>query len=285
MKNKKLNLTARMDRPTCRADGLFTSVAGRHKNQRREMHYELEGVRVTYLSFVALGDSELRVLQAVYAEAALSGAILPDTPKSPQGKKLRQELDEAKWEIAGRDTITMQTSIYRLAQLLGTTKTRNRSFIRKALENLATTSLTIDDGATEYRTNILSYSIDKEKECLSIVLHPSAATAIWGKQRYVSLPMHEIRELKTPAARLIHVRLCGNTDPGRTGRVGVERLSVYVWGPDKPDSKSTLRTRKSTIRKAIAEIRTNLGWVFTPNEANDAWEYVRPKLPKSFRNM
>lgn len=49
--------------------------------------------------------------------------------------------------------------------------------------------------------------------------------------------MAEVRVLQTDPARLMHQRLCGWIDPGKSGRVELDTLCGYVW-PDEANAEA-----------------------------------------------
>ena len=86
----------------------------------------------------------------------------------------------------------------------------------------------------------------------------------------------DVRGVKTDPARLMHQRLCGWIDPSKSGRVGLDTLCGYIW-PDEATNPNTLKTRRQTARKALAELAA-VGW--TLNEyAKGKWEIKRPAQP------
>ncbi|EHD3444945.1 replication protein C, partial [Escherichia coli O152] len=103
-------------------------------------------------------------------------------------------------------------------------------------------------------------------------LNPRIAEAILGHRPYARIDMAEVRVLQTDPARLMHQRLCGWIDPGKSGRVELDTLCGYVW-PDEANAEA-MKKRRQTARKALAELAA-VGWVV--NEyAKGKWEIKRP---------
>ena len=91
-------------------------------------------------------------------------------------------------------------------------------------------------------------------------------------EAHARIDMAEVRVLQTDPARLMHQRLCGWIDPGKSGRVELDTLCGYVW-PDEANAEA-MKKRRQTARKALAELAA-VGWVV--NEyAKGKWEIKRP---------
>lgn len=86
--------------------------------------------------------------------------------------------------------------------------------------------------------------------------------------------MDEVRGLQTDPARLIHQRLCGFIDLGKSRLVELETLCGYVW-PDQTTNQNTIKKRRKTARKALAEL-VAVGWKLD-EYARAKWEIRRPK--------
>src|SRR5690625_6564783 len=82
--------------------------------------------------------------------------------------------------------------------------------------------------------------------------------AFLGIRPYARIDMAEVRVLQTDPARLMHQRLCGWIDPGKSGRVELDTLCGYVW-PDEANAEA-MKKRRQTARKALAEL-ADVGWV------------------------
>ncbi|MGY4070077.1 replication protein C, IncQ-type, partial [Aeromonas caviae] len=98
---------------------------------------------------------------------------------------------------------------------------------------------------------------------------------LWGQiQRpHARIDMNEVRSLKSDPARLIHQRLCGWIDPGKSGRASLDTLCNYIW-PD-PAIADAMRKRQQIARRAVGELFT-IGWLVTEYR-KDMWEIRRPR--------
>ena len=115
-----------------------------------------------------------------------------------------------------------------------------------------------------------SYDSDSADGRLHVALNPRIAQAILGESRHCRISLAEVRALKTDPARLIHQRLCGWIDAGKSGKTTIETLCSYVWMDEA--NFEAMKKRKQTARKAMKEM-VDLGWVIT--------EYVRGKFEVS----
>lgn len=122
---------------------------------------------------------------------------------------------------------------------------------------------------------LAAYASDEGTGDLYVALNPRIASAIMGTAPYARIDLGEVRKLDSDPARLIHQRLCGWIDPGKSGGVGIETISAYVW-PDDAGNKATKRKRWTRVRKAISEIKA-LGWR-VEEIRKDFWQIVRPRI-------
>ena len=118
------------------------------------------------------------------------------------------------------------------------------------------------------------YASDEREGRLFVALNPRIAEAVVGERPHSRLCMTEIRGLKTDPARLMHQRLCGWIDPGKSGRVELDTLCGYVW-PDEANP-NTLKMRRQVARRALDELAT-VGWTLD-EYARGKWELKRPKM-------
>ena len=104
----------------------------------------------------------------------------------------------------------------------------------------------------------------------------SAASDVYKRQvkKHARIEMSEVRALHTSPARLIHQRLCGWINPGKSGKVEVDTLCGYVW-PEETNPEA-MKKRRQIARRALKELAA-LGWT-VDEYATDKWEIRRPKL-------
>ena len=272
------NLThARHDPAHCLAPGLFRSLKrGERKHSKLDVVYDYgNGRKVEFSGPEPLGADDLRVLQGLVAMAGPNGLLLSPEPQTEVGRQLRLEL-EPKWDAVREDALVVKGSYRALAREIGYADPDDTRPIRKCIERLWKVSIIAQNGSKRQGFRLLSeYASDEEDGRLYVALNPLIAAAIMGG-RHVRISMDEVRSLKTDPARLIHQRLCGWVDYGKTGRVELDTLCGYVW-PDQTTNPNTLKTRRQTVRKALAEIEA-LGWSVR-EYANGKFEIKRPEAP------
>ena len=130
------------------------------------------------------------------------------------------------------------------------------------------------DGKRQGFRILSGYASDEREGRLFVALNPRIAEAVVGERPHSRLCMTEIRGLKTDPARLMHQRLCGWIDPGKSGRVELDTLCGYVW-PDEANP-NTLKMRRQVARRALDELAT-VGWTLD-EYARGKWELKRPKM-------
>lgn len=200
--------------------------------------------------------------------------MLSPEPQTEAGRQLRLFL-EPKWDAIRQDAMVVRGSYRALAREVGYANVDNAKPIRDCIERLWKVSVIVQDGKRRQGFRLLSeYASDEHDGKLYVALNPLLARAVMGGQ-HVRISMGEVRALRTDAARLIHQRLCAWIDPGKSGRADIDTLCGYVW-PDAAVNANTVKTRRQTVRRALAELDA-LGWR-VESYTKDKWEISRPKL-------
>ncbi len=136
-------------------------------------------------------------------------------------------------------------------------------------------SIIAQNGRKRQGFRLLSeYASDEQDGKLYVALNPLIARAVMGGGQHVRISMDEVRALQTDPARLMHQRLCGWIDPGKSGRVELDTLCGYVW-PGQATNPNTLKTRRQAARRALPELAA-LGWAVS-EYAKNKFEIGRPK--------
>lgn len=281
----KHNLThARHDPMHCLAPGLFRSLKrGERKKSKLDITYEHGADSIRFWGPEPLGVDDLRVLQGLVAMAAISGEggrgiLLSPDPKTGEGQEARLLL-ELKWDAIGKDALVAKGSFRQLALELGYAEDGGSQLktIRESIERLWAVSVIVERAGRRQGFRILSdYASDERDGRLFVALNPRLAEAVMGERPYARIDMDEVRALRTDPARLIHQRLCGWVDAGKSGRVELCTLCGYVW-PDAASSDDAIRQRRATARKALKELAV-LGWAVR-EYARGKWEIKRPAAP------
>ncbi len=275
---------ARHDPAHCLAPGLFRSLKrGERKRSKLDVTYTYGADSIRFWGPEPLGADDLRVLQGLVAMAATSGKegrgiILSQEPKTDKGRQLRLWL-ELKWDALEKDALVAKGSFGQLAREIGYADNGGSQFktIRESIERLWAVSVIVERDGRRQGFRILSDYASDEQECkLFVALNPRLAEAVMGERPHTRINMDEVRALRTDQARLMHQRLCGWIDPGKSGRVELDTLCSYVW-PDVATNENTMKTRRQTARKALAELAA-VGWEVS-EYAKGKWKISRPTAP------
>ncbi len=266
----KYDLThARHDPAHCLAPGLFRSLKkGERRTGKLDVTYQYgERLLIEFKGPEPLGADDLRVLQGLVAMAGPSGLLLSPDPKSEGGRQLRLFL-EPKWEAVDQDALVVKGSYGALAREIGYADTDDSRRIRECIERLWTVSIIVQiEGRRQGYRLLAEYAGDESNGKLFVALNPRIARAVMGDSPYVRISMGDVRALHSDAARLIHQRLCGWINPGRSGRVMLDSLCAYAW--PEPSSPNTMKQRRQRARVALAELQ-GIGWKVE--------EYARGKI-------
>ena len=260
---KPFRLThAKHDAVHCLLPGLFRSVQKKKMKDRERIvlsyHFNKKLVVEAKL-FYALGADDLRVLLGLIAFAAIqdeSGAhILTPAPQSAQGIELR-DLLEVTHAAKSQNACTVRCTYNDLAREIGYVGTRNTQMIKSVIERLALVTFFVREGLTKMSFRLLSHSLVDGKG-VAVALNPRLAAAIMGG-RHVRIQIDEVRDLKSPAALLMHQRICAWLNPGKSSQVYLTTLVSYVY----PDSANgpTHRKRCHTVRVGLEELGKLRGW-------------------------
>lgn len=267
----------------CFTPNLFRSLkpCERKKMKLKAVHEFGSGKRIEFSGPEPLGADDLRVLQGLVAMAGSSGLTLSPEPSTEVGMQLRLSLD-IKWDAVQQNVVVIKSSYAQLAREIGNANVGNTTNIRASIERLWKVSVIVQAGTKRQGFRLLSeYSSDKHYGKLNVALNPLITSTLFGNRQFVRIDMDEVRALKSDPARLIHQRLCSWIDPGKLRRVELDTLSSYVW-PDKIENVNSIKKRRQTTRKALAELAGLGGWIV--NEyVHDKFEIKRPSVVSKIR--
>ena len=263
-KNKYSLSHVRHDPAHCLAPGLFRALKrGERKRSKLDVTYDYgDGKRIEFKGPEPLGADDLRILQGLVAMAGPNGLVLSPEPKTEGGQQLWLFL-EPKWEAVTADAMVVKGSYRALAREIGYAEDGGSQFkaIRECIERLWTVSIIAQNGRKRQGFRLLAeYASDEAGGRLYVALNPLIAQAVMGGGQHVRISMDEVRALDSEAARLLHQRLCGWIDPGKTGKAAIDTLCGYVWPSEA--SGSTMRKRRQRVREALPEL-VALGWTVT----------------------
>jgi hypothetical protein len=277
------------DSVLCLAPGLFRSVSkGEAKKTLMDITHEIPGQATYRFLGPVLTPRELRILQGLVAISAVCGSnsdnkiLLHHDTISDVGKEHRRTL-ELEGAASEKPALVVKTTFYELGKEIGWADTsfdsgKQINQLKDAMERLWAVSIIVKDlktEATEGSRLLSKYGATKDGKFIVAINFHVAETILGVRKKYTRLDMAEIRALKTDQARLIHQRLCGWIDPGKTGKIGLEGLCEYIW--HEPTFKpSSLRSRRQRARKALKELE-GLAWSVN--------EYVESKFIITRRPM
>jgi len=251
---------ARHDTAHCLAPGLFQSFKrGDKKGQNYKVIYEYGGNQtLEFYCFEPLNDLDMRVLQGLIAMSGPNGVILNlHSPKSEAGRQLSIFL-EPKFDALEDNSMVIKNTFYSLAKEIGykdPNGTRTRNDIKKSIERMWHVSIIARKGTFKRGFRLLSeYASDEEDKRLFVALNPLVTEALLGERQYTHISMNEVRALKTPAARLIHQRLCGFINAGKKhlSPIYIDTLSSYVWPSEA--SNEAIKKRRQKVKKGLKEL-------------------------------
>lgn len=276
---------ARHDPAHVLAPGLFRSLGpGDRTAMKLDVTYLHGQDQLEFKGHEPLGVDDMRVLQGIVAMAGPDGLILRDEDDLPEaGRQLLLDLFSPPAVVAeaGRkpDTLVVRDSFRRLAREIGLPEGgANLRLIRKSVERLFGVTVFVQSGKRRVGMRLLSaYASDEGNGDLYVALNPRLAGAIFGDRQHIRIDLAEVRALGTDPARLIHQRLCGWIDAGKSGKVSIETLAEYVW-PVPTEVESTQKKRRATTRKALAELSA-IGWT-VDEYARGKMQISRPKKAK-----
>ncbi len=268
---------ARHDPAHCLAPGLFRSLKrGERKRGKLDVTYTFgEGEYMRFVGFEPLGADDMRLLQGIVALGGPNGILLTPEPTTETGQQLRLFL-EPRFEAIEQDGLVVRESLPKLLSEVGMTDGGdNIKALKASLLRMSNVTVLVTKGQRQAAFHLMSHAFDEADGRLWVALNPRIAEAILGRRPYARIDMAEVRALQTDPARLMHQRLCGWIDPGKSGRVELDTLCGYVW--PTAANENAMKRRRGIARKALPELAA-LGWAL--NEyAKGKWEIKRPAQP------
>ncbi|ABM40252.1 replication protein C, IncQ-type [Polaromonas naphthalenivorans] len=258
------------------APGLFRSLKkGDYKRLKLDIAYEFgKGERLEFKGAEPLGVPELRILQGLIGMAGPNGLLLTPEPKTESGQQLRLLL-ETKFDAIETNALVVKGSYRALAKTIGYADIENTKNIQESIERLWGVSVIARKGGKHMGFRLLSeYASDDADGRLYVALNPVLARAILGEAQHCRISLDEVRALKTDPARLMHQRLCGWIDIGKSGKTTIETLCGYIWLDEA--TPEAMKKRKQAVRRALKEMEA-LGWKVT-EYINGKFEITRPEI-------
>lgn len=262
----------------CLADGLFKSldkkVARKVMLQFTAKHGK-ESVQFTCIE--PLGANDLRFLQGVVALAGLNGKGLSNSPTNPIPEKLRAGL-KTTGELAKKNALFVEVKITQLLKALGMSDGgTNMNSFKASIQRMSTVKVEYKKMSLSASTQLLSFVEEKNPKGFFVALNPRLAEAIQGEvgTRFTRIELHEVRAIKNDATRIIHQRLCGFINQGKSHRLKMDTLCGYVWAKD---AAATVPMQRSRLQEALNELGT-VGWT-VEETTKDTYTIIRPAQVK-----
>lgn len=278
MVKPKHDLThARHDPAHCLAPGLFRSLKrGERKHSKLDVTYTFgKDESMRFVGFEPLGADDMRLLQGIVALCGPNGILLTAEPTSETGRQLRLFLDP-RFEAIQQDGLVVRESLTKLLSETGMTDSGNNiKALKASLLRMSSVTVLVTKGRRQAAFHLMSHAFDKVDGRLWVALNPRIADAVLGHRPYARIDMAEVRAIQTDPARLMHQRLCGWIDPGKSGRVQLDTLCGYAW-PSEVNSNA-MKRRRGIARKALAELSA-MGWAVS-EYAKGKLEIKRPGQP------
>ncbi len=267
---------ARHDPVQCLAPGLFRSVKrGERKKLKLDVTYRYgENEQVRFVGFEVLGADDMRLLQTLVALAGPRGIALTANPTDDLPQQLRLSM-EPTLDAMHQECLFVAGKLGNLLAEGGLTDGGdNFGSARASLIRMSNVTLIINRGSRVSTAHLMSHTYNKANDDLSVCLHPGIADAVLGRKPYSRIELAEVRLLSTDPARLVHQRLCGWIDPGKSGRAVLDTICGYIW-PEEANSE-TMKKRRMRARKALCEL-ASLGWSIE-QYAKGKWDIRRPSV-------
>ncbi len=255
-------------------DGLFVPCAGRKRQALDKVGGEWAGGEISFTG-VQLGAAEQDVLLAICARTGRTGLQVCGNEKDLLASQLSLSLDEA---AADKDLGRVEVTAYSLLLDAGLgTSGRSYKVLLKYLKNLAAVSVYRRVGKVGGASPLIGFKHIGDH--FTVAVNWRLTDAIFGHQ-YIAVSLHERRQIKSEAGRILHtwlsahIRLGGSLMAGRG--VAIDSLIPHVYGRSRCSDK-VWRVRRGQIRAALAEISDLKGWVCSLDATGRA-VVCRPKL-------
>lgn len=246
-----------------------------------------------------LGPSELRVLQGLMAEAARTASKSWDersfrleAPRNPHEALLASQF-EAKSSEGFKPALQIETTLRQLARAVGFEPDAGGTIesLKQSLRRLAHTSVEIRkvDRYLVWKKNEPVYKTERKETICSLIsvhwsetgsrsrLHVAVSPALAEvaliavtpdlRGKYFRIVLEEVRQLHNHGlARLLHHRLCGYIDAGKTNSVRLSTLDSNLWRKPAP-TPNAAKWRRRQIRAALGRLMS----------LREPWKVEEPK--------
>lgn len=263
--------------PALAIASLFRPVTRGRRPRALELVTEHDGLTLTWRSFEYLDSRDQSILYACAALAAMEqGDNLRADAPGKTGQQLWLDLDPEERAKLDR-AVAFDTTYYRILIAAGMSDSApNYDRVKNILSRLSDVSIRAQKDGYDWKMRLMSYAARPDGR-ISIAMNPRMAAALDGQHVRVSL--HERRVIGSDIAQIAHGWISAWIRPGRTQRIGVDKLASHIWGVES-QNPSTRRSRRHRTLSALHEIRQLEGWrVTVSGSGNQAQVQIeRPKL-------
>jgi hypothetical protein len=255
------------------------------KRGKLDITYKFGVTILTWRGPDTLGIPEQSVMLGLLCIAAQQDTWLSRANAKKLGTELIRRLCLSDVDLDS-GFLVVQTSWNRLVAAAGYQETAGGAYVRivqTAVQRLAETTMWETRGDEKSQSHILSW-VKGNKEGVLILLNRRATEALSGGQ-YVKISLIDRTALRSAPAKALHAWLSGCVRVGATSRFALSRLQIHVWGTEA--TGSTLRSRLTTLREALADIGKLPGWQCTLSTPNvvDVTRFLQGVSPTKLGNI
>jgi hypothetical protein len=260
--------------PTTPTVGLFRSVGkGRHR-QTVELIIEHGDITLKYVSPYVLDHVDWRIFLAAAALCGIDGQMYNGNTKTepyPELWKKHLPTDEASHTVTNKNAIAVRTSRYELLKEAGLISNDDGGFYGRLLDERIERMSHVTVSISRGKEKIFGHScmikgwIDTETGEMIVSLNPIMAMPFLGEQ-HVRVSLDDMRQLKTPAAILLHGYLSARIRPTKitddwtkAQRFKLDHLVAMVYGPPSTET-NVMAHRRREVMSGINEIATLSHW-------------------------
>lgn len=264
-----LDLFAQFDTGMAYADGLFQTRMRNRTRQRGFVSVVFSGVTVEFRAFEQLDVFDQTLLLHLIRLAGMDSMELTPSSASEASVALRKALgpdSDGGPASPYRGSAVIRTTIWALCQAVSDGKRDDGGArglyraVRASLTRLGNVTMTVrlpDPTRWWAQWPLLASVVVDPEDRVWIGLNPRVAQAMVAGPR-TRIDLAERALLQSDEARLAHVWLSAWLSPGETRAIGLNSLAQHVW--PVAATGSTLRMRRTRLRRALAEIGKLAGW-------------------------
>ena len=251
---------------------------------------ETEGVDSKFVTPYLLDDFHWRVFVTVCAMAGPDGETFSRKAKTENFPTLwDQFLPEG--DAVNEKAIRVRSTLAKLLREMGFADSgQNRKRASDALEQLNAVTKTLHKGSRLMSGGrLISFAVDANSGEMSIAISPMAAACFLGGQ-HCRISTIDLREIKSPAAVIIHGMLSGRLRPKekKPARYSIDTLVEMVYGESSDHSQAT--RRRSYIREAMAELDKLPSWTCVQSNGRgntlvEIWRKGSDQAPRAFQKL